>query len=91
VTPQPPTQAQSMKAMVDSATTALNNAAKGAGFDRQYIDLQVQAHQQTLTDLQRFQTQAQNADLKSLIEKAIPKVQQHLQRAKDVQGKLTAA
>lgn len=100
VTPQPPAAADAMQKMVDSVTTALGGgtgagattgAATGADVDRQYMDFQVRAHQQTLDNLQRFQTQAQNAELKALIEKAIPKVQAHLQRAQDIQGKLGSA
>ena len=100
VTPQPPAAADAMQKTVDSVTTALGGgtgagatagAAAGADVDRQYMDFQVRAHQQTLDNLQRFQTQAQNAELKALIEKAIPKVQAHLQRAQDIQGKLGSA
>lgn len=90
VTPQPPSQADMMKKSVDSATTALNSAS-GADLDRQYMAFQVQAHQMTLDNLQRFETQAQNAELKALIQKAIPKVQAHLQRAQEINGKLGGA
>ena len=100
VTPQPPAAADAMQKMVDSVTTALGGgtgagattgAAAGTDVDRQYMDFQVRSHQQTLDNLQRFQTQAQNAELKALIEKSIPKVQAHLQRAQDIQGKLGSA
>lgn len=101
VTPQPPAAADAMQKMVDSVTAALGGTAAagaaGAGAtastdaDRQYMDFQVRSHQQTLDNLQRFQTQAQNAELKALIEKSIPKVQAHLQRAQDIQGKLGSA
>ena len=101
VTPQPPAAADAMQKMVDSVTAALGGTAAtgttaagataGADVDRQYMAFQVQAHQQTLDNLQRFQTQAQNPELKALIEKAIPKVQAHLQRAQDIQGKLGSA
>ena len=101
VTPQPPAAADAMQKMVDSVTTALGGgtagtgatagAAAGGNVDRQYMDFQVRSHQQTLDNLQRFQTQAQNAELKALIEKSIPKVQAHLQRAQDIQGKLGSA
>ena len=58
---------------------------KGADFDKAYMDMQVQAHQKTLSDLQGFQSKAQNADLKKMIEGAIPKVQAHLEKAQSIQ------
>jgi putative membrane protein len=91
ITPEPGAQGNAMKKMVDSATTALNSGTRGAEYDQQYITLQVQAHQSTLDNLQRFQTSTQNAEVRNLIQQAVPKVQQHLQRARDIQGKLGAA
>jgi len=91
ITPQEPTTASAEKQRMEQEMTQLQNTAKGADFDRMYIEDQISDHQKTLDNLQRFQTDAQNAELKSLIEKAIPKVQQHLQRAKDIQGKMASA
>lgn len=58
---------------------------KGADFDRAYMDMQVQAHQKTLEDLRSFQAKAQNAELKTMITNAIPKVEAHLQKAQQLQ------
>lgn len=58
---------------------------KGADFDKAYMDLQVQAHQKTLEDLRNFQNKAQNAELKTMITNAIPKVEAHLQKAQQLQ------
>ena len=91
ITPQEPTTASAEKQRAEQEMTELQNTAKGADFDKQYIDDQISDHQKTLDNLQRLQNEAQNAELKSLIEKAIPKVQQHLQRAKDIQGKMASA
>jgi putative membrane protein len=91
ITPQEPTTASAEKQRMEQELTQLQNTAKGADFDRTYIEDQISDHQKTLDNLQRFQTEAQNAELKSLIEKTIPKVQQHLQRAKDIQGKMASA
>jgi predicted outer membrane protein len=54
------------------------------------MDGQVQAHQQTLTELQGMQNTA-NADVKALIQKSIPKVQAHLDEATRIQGTLANA
>ena len=74
--------------MGNQMTQQLSTAAKGEAFDRQYVDGQVQAHQQTLTELQAMQNTA-NADVKALIQKAIPKVQAHLDEATRLQGSLS--
>ena len=87
ITPTAPSAATQLKAeaaaMMDSLKTA-----KGATFDQQYIAGQVADHQKALSNLQSYQASAQNAELKNLIQQAIPKVQQHLDRARDLQNKL---
>jgi putative membrane protein len=88
ITPQPPAQADQKRAASDQLIQQLNSTAKGTGFDRAYVDAQVQAHQQALADLQQLQTSVDNADVKALIEKAIPKVQDHLARAQQLQSTL---
>lgn len=88
VTPGTPQMATDKKSMANQMAEQLGTAAKGAGLDRQYIDGQVQAHQQTLTELQGMQN-TQNAELRTLITTAIPKVQAHLTEAQRLQGKLS--
>lgn len=90
VTPGTPQQATDKKNMANQMSQQLSAATKGEAFDRQYIDGQVQAHQQTLTELQAMQNTA-NADVKALITKAIPKVQAHLDEATKLQGTLSNA
>lgn len=60
----------------------------GADFDRAYMDMQVQAHERTLSELQQYQGMAQNAELKQMISKAIPAVQGHLQKAQQLRQQL---
>jgi putative membrane protein len=86
LTPTPPPQADQKRAAGDQMVQQLNATAKGAEFDKAYVDGQVQAHQQTLTELQAMQGSVDNADLRALIEKAIPKVQDHLARAQKLQS-----
>jgi len=89
VTPEAPAGlGDQMKNMAMAMSDSLKAAPKGSTFDVQYMNGQVQAHQMTLTNLQQFQTSTQNAQLKDLITKAIPKVQQHLDRAKQIQTAL---
>jgi putative membrane protein len=66
----------------------LRSAAKGAAFDKAYIDGQVAGHQAALQLVQNAAGQAQNADLKKMLTDAQPEIQKHLDRAKEIQGKL---
>jgi putative membrane protein len=86
--PQSPPQGDQKQQMVNQASQQLQSTAKGAEFDRAYMTAQVQMHQQTLTELQSYQGMVQNPGLRAMIEKAIPAVQQHLQRAQTIQGQL---
>lgn len=67
------------------------NAASAADFDKTYIDQQVSAHEETLTLLNGYAENGDNADLKAMAAKAAPKVQAHLDRAKSLQSQLGAA
>ena len=90
VTPQPPANDSSEardKAWVDS----LQSMPKGASFDKAYIDHEVGVHQQVLATLHTAENAAQNAELKSLITKAIPTIEAHLKKAQDIQSKLQSA
>jgi putative membrane protein len=90
LTPQMPagdTLEASAKRMLDSMTAM----AKGAAWDKAYIDGEVMAHQNVLNLLQTAQNSAQNAELKALITEATPAVQGHLTKAQAIQSKLAAA
>ena len=69
----------------------LTAAAKGAAFDKAYIDQEVAVHQFALASLQSFQTAATDTTLKATIVKVIPMIQQHLDKAQKIQAKLAAA
>jgi putative membrane protein len=71
-----------------SMDSQLQSANSGADFDRAYINGQVQGHQNALSFLQAAQNQTQNADLKKMIDAAIPDVQKHLDRARALQSKV---
>ena len=61
----------------------------GAEFDREFMSMMVQNHQKTLSDLNQSLTAVQNNDLKDYIKDLIPTVQKHLDRALEIQKKLT--
>jgi putative membrane protein len=61
----------------------------GAAFDRGYIDHEVEYHQTVLQALdQTLIPNAQNADLKKLLQQVRPAVAAHLQMAQDLQKQL---
>lgn len=80
--------ADSIVATNQSTAATLQSDAKGAAFDSAYVNAQVAGHQYVLDLIKRAEGAAQNADLKTMLTKAEPQVQSHLDRIKDIQGKL---
>ena len=87
VTPAPPPN-DSSQAMHDSATATLKALPKGREFDRAYIDHEVGAHQEVLNKVRSLRDMTKNQEIQSLIDKATPKVQEHLDKAMGIQRKL---
>ena len=87
VTSEPPAD-DPVTALAEKETQALQSAPKGAEFDRTYIDQEVAAHQAVLDLVTKAHDQADNAELKALIEKAKPVIQKHLDQAQAIQKKL---
>jgi putative membrane protein len=87
VTPQLPAD-DPLKPAAQAEMTALKGAAKGAAFDRTYIDQEIGVHKAVLDVAGKGHDATQNADLKKLIEQAGPVVQRHLDRAEAIQKKL---
>ena len=85
--PLPPASADSMRRASAASLDSLKSMT-GADFDRAYMAAQVRDHQATLARLQRFQAAAQNAELKTMLAGAIPKVQAHLDKATQIHSQL---
>jgi len=65
------------------------NGLSGAAFDRAYIDHEVEYHQTVLDAIDKtLIPNAQNADLKALLQQTRPAVAAHLEMAKGLQTKL---
>lgn len=79
------------KAHGEHELSTLNSTPKGAAWDKAYIDGEVATHQSVLDNAKSAHDATQNADLKALLEKATPVIQKHLDRAKEIQKKLTPA
>jgi putative membrane protein len=88
VTPALPTSFD----LPEKQRTAMADLEKktGADFDKAYIDHEVDYHQQVLETANKALGSAQNQELKDLIQKAAPVIQRHLDRAKEIQKKLSA-
>jgi putative membrane protein len=70
----------------DSTSTASDLAKKtrGADWDKAYMDKQVDDHQKVIDHLNDFIKSTQNAQLRTMLQQALPKVQQHLASAKNI-------
>ena len=87
ITPAPMAGSQTQSQM-QQLSDSLNAQAKGAAWDKAYIAHEVQVHQDVLNTLQTAETSAQNSELKTLLTKARPIIQKHLDRAQQIQKKL---
>lgn len=87
VTPQAPAGDHS-EAEANREMSSLNGVAKGAAWDKAYIDYEVTYHQQVLQTATQALGAAQNQELKDLIKAAAPVIQRHLDMAKSIQAKL---
>jgi Predicted outer membrane protein len=90
VTPEPPAN-DPVQQLASQASSALESAQKGAGFDSTYIDQEVKVHQAVLDLVKTVESDAQNAQLKALAKKAQPVIQSHLMEAQTIQKRLTSA
>jgi putative membrane protein len=88
VTPEDNDVSKSLKSAGDASTSNLQGKS-GGDFDKAYIDNEVTFHQNALDAIDKtLIPSAQNAELKSLLEKTRPAVAAHLARAKDIQTTL---
>jgi putative membrane protein len=90
VTPEAPAD-DPVKAAGSAEMSALQSAGSGAAFDQAYIDQEVTIHKAVIDLAEKAHDQAQNAELKALIEKAKPVIQKHLDRAEALQQQLGKA
>ncbi|HUR93028.1 MAG TPA: DUF4142 domain-containing protein [Gemmatimonadales bacterium] len=88
IDPSPPAN-DPVATMAREEATALQSAQKGADFDRTYIEQTIAGHQSVLDLLERSAGSTTNPQIKALIEKARPEVQEHLTKAQAIQQKLS--
>lgn len=76
------------KSLLAAATKekAVLNATKGRAFDKAYVDNEVAYHESVIKTVEDMLIpQAKNAELKALLEKALPIFKTHLEHAKMIQ------
>ena len=88
VEPKPP-EKDPLAPYVASEMKALQSTPKGAEFDRVYIDNEVTIHQAVLDLANQARVTTQTAELRQLIETAVPVIRKHLEQATALQKKLT--
>lgn len=66
----------------------LTDKKAGADWDKDYIDKAVDDHKAVLDKLQDAAKNTTNSELRTALEKATAKVQEHLTKAQDIQAKL---
>jgi putative membrane protein len=91
ITPDMPSNGANMKQQDQALADSLTSMPKGAEWDKFYIDHAVMQHQAVLTMAQDGMNAAQNSAVKTLIQQASPKVQSHLDHAKQIQSKMGGA
>jgi putative membrane protein len=88
VKPEPSAVSKSLQDGAKKAHARLKKE-KGAKFDKDYIDTEVAYHQAVIDAVKNTLVPgAQNADLKTLLQNAVPTLEGHLQHAKMVQSQL---
>jgi len=90
ITAQPPAN-DPVKAAAEAEMKALESTPKGPQFDRTYIDREVAVHQAVIALAEQAHAATGKAELKSLIEKAKPFLEKHLEQAQALQKKLGKA
>lgn len=85
ITPQPAPQdttTQSTAHVLDR----LNGIPKGKAFDTAFVNHEIQDHQQDIQDAKTMSGAATNPELKAFIDKSLPELNKHLDRAQKIAG-----
>ncbi len=60
-------------------------ALKGGDFDRNFLEIQVNAHKEAIPLFERYSKEGDNDALKAFAAKYLPRLQEHLKMARDLQ------
>lgn len=67
------------------------DGATGPGFDREFVNMMVMDHEKAISAFRTHQGVAQDADVKEYIDDTLPTLEKHLEKARELQGKLGGA
>jgi putative membrane protein len=79
---------QAMQRQAQQMRDSLQRMPKSAEWDRAYINHEVSAHEQALELLTRAENSTQRQELRDLVGKLTPVVQDHLEKARELQREL---
>ena len=68
----------------------LQRKERGADWDEEYMEKQIDAHQKTLDLIDRANNATQNAEIRQMLQQARPKVQTHLEEARRLKDTRTS-
>ena len=66
----------------------MNATKQGKEWDAAYIDAQIQDHQEAIALFENGEKTVQEADLKALISKTLPKLRSHLKMVEDAKSQM---
>lgn len=90
ITPEPPANDAS-EASLKAVMSSLEQTARGEGFDRTYIASAIRMHEDALGAARNAERSTTNADVRALVQKAIPAIERHLNRAREIQQRIGGA
>ncbi len=87
ITPAPPSGDTSARHM-ENVMGRLRSAGKGHNFDKTFVAAAIADHQQDISEVKDMQSSASNDALKQELNQTLPKLQEHLNHAQELQGEL---
>jgi putative membrane protein len=87
ITPAPPAT-DTMRTAQETTMRRLREMARGAEWDRAYIDMAVEMHREALGTAEQAKTSTENVEIEAMIDRARPIIQQHLDRAEAIQRRI---
>jgi len=68
----------------DNKTIARFASLKGAAFDHRFLAEMIQGHEKAIAEFKREEAHGEDADVKTFATNTLPKLQEHLDKAKDL-------
>ena len=82
------TKAEDKAVKQESKEEASLSKKEGADFDKDYIKMMVKDHEEDVKEFEKASKDAEDADVKAFASETLPTLQKHLDKAKEIQGKI---